>query len=304
MDAVWPYVILGLKLVPFYIWFTVFSLQAHKEERFMYVAYPLVALNAAISIFLVRSWASRFAGVLGAGAHVRVLVLRYTSLAILFVYALLNVSRTLALLTRYRAPYVVYSSLWKEQAPDQLVNRNYLQEDFPDNVNLKIKNVCVGKEWYRFPSQFFLPSDTRVQFLKSNFDGQLPQTFQEDFTIGTYEGPNGEKLEYRRREYGWHGARIAPKGFNDLNLENHDVYVKEEACDYLVDVDFPLRHSDSAFEKDYIRDTKHWQVMTCYPYLDAENSNRLLRAFWIPGSPGLAWGEYCMLKRVDATTSA
>ena len=37
-------------------------------------------------------------------------------------------------------------------------------------------NVCVGKEWYRFGSSFFLPSaSARVRFVKSGFDGLLPQ---------------------------------------------------------------------------------------------------------------------------------
>lgn len=295
LDAAWPYVILGLKLIPFYLWFIVFSLQAHKEERFMYVAYPFVALNAAISIFLIRSWSGRLAGVLGANANTRVLVLRYTSLAILVVYTMLSFSRILALLTRYRAPFVVYSSLWKERAPDQLVNFNYLQEDFPNNVDLKLQNVCVGKEWYRFPSQFFLPSDTRIQFLKSSFEGQLPKTFEEDWTISSYEVDGQEQL-YRRRAYGWLGARLAPEGFNDMNVEDPSVYVKEQDCDYLVDVDFPL-HPDNPLEPRYMEDTKNWQVMHCEPFLDAENSHRLSRAFWVPGSPGLAWGDYCILKR-------
>lgn len=295
LDAVWPYIILGLKLVPFYLWFIVFSVQAHKEERFMYVAYPLVALNAAISIFLIRSWTSRLAGALGANVNTRVIVLRYTSLVILAVYALLSFSRIIAILTRYRAPFVVYSSIWKEQAPDQLVNRNYIQEDFPDNIDLKLKNVCVGKEWYRFPSQFFLPSDTRLQFLKSNFNGQLPKTFEEDLAIGSYDVDGKEQL-YRRRVYSWLGARLAPEGFNDLNLEDASVYVDEEDCDYLVDVDFPL-HPSNELEPRYIQDTTHWQVMRCEPFLDAANSNRLSRAFWVPGNPGLAWGDYCVLKR-------
>jgi alpha-1,2-mannosyltransferase len=57
---------MSFKLAPFYLWLAIFSLQAHKEERFLYVAYPLVALNAAIAIYLVRSLASRGAGYLGA----------------------------------------------------------------------------------------------------------------------------------------------------------------------------------------------------------------------------------------------
>ncbi|KAI8993202.1 Alg9-like mannosyltransferase family-domain-containing protein [Pilobolus umbonatus] len=297
MDVAWPYVILGLKLIPFYIWFTVFTLQAHKEERFMYVAYPLLALNAAISLFLIRSWASKFAGVMGADINVRVLVLQYTSFFVLTIYALLSLSRMLALLTRYRAPYVTYSAVWKEQAPDQLVNKNYLDENFPDDVSLKTKNVCVGKEWYRFPSQFFLPSDTRIQFLKSRFEGQLPKTFREDYKVGKYE-VDGELKQYRQREYAWLGTRESPEGFNDLNLEDPSVYVDINACDYLVDSDFPLR-SSSDKEPRYIQDTEHWDILECYPYLDNENSHRLARSFWIPVSAGLNWGQYCLLKRKD-----
>lgn len=35
--------------------------------------------------------------------------------------------------------------------------------------------VCVAKEWYRFPSSFFLPPNTELLFLRSGFEGQLPQ---------------------------------------------------------------------------------------------------------------------------------
>jgi len=40
-------------------------------------------------------------------------------------------------------------------------------------------NICVGKEWYRFPSNFFLPSENiQLQFIKSKFDGLLPKPFE------------------------------------------------------------------------------------------------------------------------------
>ncbi|OBZ88717.1 Alpha-1,2-mannosyltransferase alg9 [Choanephora cucurbitarum] len=298
LDVVWPYILLGFKLIPFYLWFTVFTLQAHKEERFMYVAYPFVALNAAISIYLIRSLSSRFSGhFFKASVNTRAIVLRYTSLVILFVYAVLSLSRMTALLTRYRAPFTVFSSIWTERPADQLMNLDYLREDFPTNVDLPYKNVCVGKEWYRFPSQFFLPSDTRLQFLKSQFEGQLPKAFEEDLTIGSYQDVDGSQVLYRRRAYGWVGAHLAPEGFNDLNKEDPSVYVKEESCDYLVDSEFPLRLSSSPYEPHYIKDTDHWQILECQSFIDAENSHRLLRAFWLPGSPGTAWGEYCLLKR-------
>ena len=36
--------------------------------------------------------------------------------------------------------------------------------------------VCLGKEWYRFGSSFFIPNaEQKVSFVKSGFDGLLPQ---------------------------------------------------------------------------------------------------------------------------------
>ena len=70
-----------------------------------------------------------------------------------------------------------------------------------DNVN-----VCMGKEWYRFPSNFFLPSNNwNVKFIKSEFKGQLPQPYLT------------EKA---------HATAIERPNFNDLNLEELDRFVK------------------------------------------------------------------------------
>jgi alpha-1,2-mannosyltransferase len=51
-----PFTLLTLRLAPFYIWFIVMSAQAHKEERFMFPAYPLLCFNAAVSLYLIRGW--------------------------------------------------------------------------------------------------------------------------------------------------------------------------------------------------------------------------------------------------------
>jgi len=38
--------------------------------------------------------------------------------------------------------------------------------------------VCVGDEWHRYPSSFFLPSPSyRLAFVKSGFGGLLPRAF-------------------------------------------------------------------------------------------------------------------------------
>lgn len=51
-----PFSLLALRLAPFYLWLVVFTAQAHKEERFFYPAYPLLCMNAAVGLFLVRGW--------------------------------------------------------------------------------------------------------------------------------------------------------------------------------------------------------------------------------------------------------
>jgi alpha-1,2-mannosyltransferase len=56
--------------------------------------------------------------------------------------------------------------------------------------------VCVGGEWYRFPSSFHLPSPAyRLHFVDSSFDGALPVPF--DPAAG--------------------GTRFSPAGLNDKN---------------------------------------------------------------------------------------
>jgi alpha-1,2-mannosyltransferase len=51
-----PFTLLALRLLPFYTWIGIMSIQPHKEERFMYPVYPLVCFNAAVTTFLLRGW--------------------------------------------------------------------------------------------------------------------------------------------------------------------------------------------------------------------------------------------------------
>jgi alpha-1,2-mannosyltransferase len=51
-----PFTLLALRLLPFYTWISIMSIQPHKEERFMYPVYPLVCFNAAVTTFLLRGW--------------------------------------------------------------------------------------------------------------------------------------------------------------------------------------------------------------------------------------------------------
>ena len=51
-----PTLSLALRLAPFYLWLGILSAQPHKEERFMYPIYPMIAFNGAVTIYLVRGW--------------------------------------------------------------------------------------------------------------------------------------------------------------------------------------------------------------------------------------------------------
>ena len=51
-----PFTVLSLRLAPLYLWLGIFSLQPHKEERFMFPAYPLLCFNAAVALYLMRGW--------------------------------------------------------------------------------------------------------------------------------------------------------------------------------------------------------------------------------------------------------
>ena len=51
-----PFTLLTLRLVPLYVWTAILTGQAHKEERFMFPAYPLICFNAAVALYLIRGW--------------------------------------------------------------------------------------------------------------------------------------------------------------------------------------------------------------------------------------------------------
>lgn len=48
------FAMLAVRTLPFYCMLLVFSLQAHKEERFMYPVYPVLIFAAATTLFAAR----------------------------------------------------------------------------------------------------------------------------------------------------------------------------------------------------------------------------------------------------------
>ena len=155
----------------------------------MYPAYPFLALNAALALHVVayhlghirpRSLLTRIPGIIKAGMMATAVLLCLT----------LGVSRTLGTVTAYQAPLQIYKPLSTPQYAEMNAS------------------VCLGKEWYRFPSSYHLPSKMRAHFLKSEFKGLLPGQFAEQ--LGSIGLPR---------------AWAIPSGMNDQNLEDVGKYV-------------------------------------------------------------------------------
>lgn len=277
-------------ILPPYLWIAVMSYQAHKEERFMYPIYPCLALNAAMSLHVVTLLGSH--AVTGSiPGRVPGSIKLAVFVGTLSIFGSLGVWRSLGIATAYGAPLRIYQHLQY----DAVTNAN----NFSGVLDI---NVCVGKEWYRFPSSYHLPSLStsskvfRLRYIQSAFHGLLPGHFIEGYARDWTDVFPGTWLE--------------PKGMNDRNEEDLGKYVAIEECHFLVDSRFEGANSNHE-EPDYVsiaqHDEKDWSIVTCDRFLDQSRSGVMGRLGWtpewsakVPYVGHLAernWGEYCLLQR-------
>lgn len=189
----------------------------------MFVVYPLLCLSAALCVREIVLWDHHFNSVSRRpsrrpGFSTSSTLDRLLQLFVL-VCAVVSASRTVGLAQHFGAPMRTYAHFSNELQPAATPKALGVGSTTPVSMRL-----CVGKEWYRFPSSFFLPDwvarnvtdeitnrwtesigFVELSFLKSGFTGQLPQAFD-------------------RSE----GTRAYQPHFNDLNLEETSRYVS--AC--------------------------------------------------------------------------
>lgn len=206
------------------VWVALMTALPHKEQRFLFPAYPLLLLGAAVAVGAVWG-ALRARGWRGA--------------ATLFVVAFVVANAAMggariAAVSRFRAaPLRVWHAL----------------------QHVHNATVCLGDEWHRFPSSFWLPDDSvRMRFVASGFRGLLPKPFA--------PWPDSTWRE--------------PSGMNGLNQGVADERIVPLAqCDYLV------------AESDSVEATAARQagarLVTSVPLLDEARSSPLLRAWYVPG---------------------
>ncbi|XP_032777256.2 alpha-1,2-mannosyltransferase ALG9 isoform X1 [Daphnia magna] len=224
-----------LALLPLYVWILIFFTQPHKEERFLYPIYPLFGLAGAIT------WTC-------AESCLRALKLsekfvQSVTLALVISSSIVSVSRIVGQYRGYHAPMDVFLELNRLSWENEGDTKEY--------------NVCVGKEWHRFPSSFFLPNNMKLRFIPSEFRGQLPRPFDPP--------PNGT----------W----TIPPYMNDLNKEEPTRYATLKDCHYLVDLE-----TGQATEREpqYSQMTSEWEIIFQVDFLDNARSPQFLRAFYIP----------------------
>lgn len=211
-------------LSPF-VWMAFLFALPHKEQRFLYPALPLLLLNAAYVV-----------GVLGSERRFFV----YVSVAILAVFVALGASRIAALNVHRGAPVRAWASLHNDKST------------LGKNVR-----VCLGDDWYRFPSSFFLRDGMRVDFVRSGFKGLLPKHYA--------LGPNATS------EY--------VSNMNRFNKEETDRYVDPSTCSLFVVEREQIAPKDSFCER----------------IIDDDKSPALFRAFYVPflGEKRNKFKQYC-----------
>ncbi|KAF8167320.1 glycosyltransferase family 22 protein [Crassisporium funariophilum] len=307
-----PFTLLALRLAPLYLWLGILTSQPHKEERFMFPAYPLLCFNAAVTVYLMRGWLEVvFIKVTKSPYKAsQSLLFRNFTFSLVVASSLISISRIIAQWHYYHAPLTVAFDFQMTEIP-RLLNATGLLPVYPANTPEEDKpridltpvkefdlKLCLGKEWYRFPGSYLIPSGIRVEFVKSEFDGMLPRHFEES---ALKTGGNGQGLLGEVAKKWWLRPQTSyvPQDLNDLNKEDLSHYVPVDECDYLIDLDFPLHPITSPLEPRYATMNETWERVFCHPFLDARNSFVLTRIFWLPGEIWRSkneFGDYCLLK--------
>ncbi|XP_058451284.1 alpha-1,2-mannosyltransferase ALG9 isoform X2 [Malaya genurostris] len=224
------------KITPLYIWLLVFMLQPHKEERFLFPVYPLLSLGAAMCITTIEKiFTFRKHSTCNAATLFNTIITK----VILVAFILLSLSRIVALYRYYHAPMDLTSQL------------AFSSEE---------QNLCLGKDWHRFPGSFFLPSNFRIRFIKSSFTGLLP---------AYYDETNG-------------GSKKIHSYFNNFNHANNYMLFDISKCDYLIDLDLETTYLSNEAEPNYSKNKQSWEIIKSIHFLDVNSSSKFYRSFYIP----------------------
>ena len=226
---------------PQWVWLAAITYLPHKEERFMYVVYPQILYAAAYCIVEISRLIPRL--FISKRRLEQSPIKTLLVVAALLCTSILSASRVGALLWNYSAHMRVYLDL---QSLDQA------RLDGPCTV-------CLGSEWYEFPSHFFVPEQCEVHFLDSGFRGILPAAFNDS---------RG-------------GTRYGASYLNDRNeADKRQFIVDESSCNVMVS----LKYDEKLEPKELNRGVKNkrWEIVQEHKYVQGNLSAALFRALFIP----------------------
>ncbi|ODQ64776.1 hypothetical protein NADFUDRAFT_47355 [Nadsonia fulvescens var. elongata DSM 6958] len=263
-------------LSSFYLWLAIFIVQPHKEERFIYPVYSSLLVCAAVSSFYVIEGLSFLPNFKSISTVFNKVFVRW---CLISVFTLLSLSRSLALYNNYHAPVTVFASA---------------VFNLPKTESLT--NICIGREWYRSPSSFFLPDSYRLKFIKSGFDGILPGEFMEPMS---FSHEDAMKLTPWYSLWGnLEGTHKMTSNMNNVNREEPSHYIDLALCDYLIETSIDI--GDRDYEVNIHSDPLIWEPVHCEKMLNPGQSKGIRRLLWLPMGvfeAKLSWNDWCLLKR-------
>lgn len=186
----------------FFIWFVFWMRIPHKEERFMVPAYPFLfvaSFSALVSLWprSGNSWPSTLRRV--------VVVLTVVC------FGICSLGRSAAMEHYYGQP----QRMWVDSNV-----RGFIRAGVHHASATPLAVVCVGKEWYRFPTHFFIP--------RSEHDGTLQATYR---FLQTTSFRGALPKPFVPQE----GSCLARADMNDLNRPNTGQYVDLTECSMVWD---------------------------------------------------------------------
>ncbi|XP_078431885.1 alg9-like mannosyltransferase family [Wolffia australiana] len=243
-------------VAPVYIWLGFMSLQPHKEERFLYPIYPLICIAAAA---VIEIFPDLFHDKYASKDSIFMKIAKATRPLVLSAILCASHSRTFSLINGYSAPLEIYKHL------------DHHDDSGPGSV------LCVGSEWHRYPSSFFVPSYIgQVHWIDDGFRGLLPFPF--NASLG--------------------GTSSSPSYFNNKNMASDQQYLDDpKQCTFLIELDlrrpYPSRGSDLS----------QWESLAAIHFLDRELSPAVYRSFFIPylWHKENVFGLYRLLRRVPSS---
>jgi len=279
---------MGVELVmfPMFLWIGLFFTRPHKEERFLYILYPIFAMGSTVLLDQIMEITFIHETITKVLTKKRMIqhdnpesarrkVKLGIGLLVLLPAVVLSILRSMALVDNYTAPLKLYSHLYNHVQSHPV----HLEHSLP-------LLICIAGEWHRFPSSFFLPYNTRLAFLKSSFDGQLPQEYT---NFGSKED----------------GISIQRGTFNDMNEGSEDRYVDFNDCSYVIEMvkntegDGSINDQPECVQYMHEDENNKWREVVHYDFMDAENTSMLHRIIYVPFLRKVTYNKYSLFEKIS-----